>query len=241
MKRLFRWLFRLLILAIVLLVALVLLKDIILKALAEARLRQETGMSVTIDKLELGLFSPTFAVEGLKLYNRPEFGGSVFLDAPQLYFEYDPRAAFLGWKVHLNLLRCTVGELHLIKNQLGQTNVLGLLAALGVPGMAAAPPAREVPKPAGQPAQTRGRRVEFGGIDRLYLSLGTVKYTDMQQPRQNWQRILNWKDQEERGLKTGDDLANWAARTVWQISRSPALSVTPGMDRRLSSPAPAPR
>jgi len=240
MKRLFRWLFRLLILVIVLLVALVLLKDIILKAVAESSLRQATGMSVTIDKLELGLFSPTFTTEGLKLYNRPEFGGSVFLDVPQLYFEYDPRAALLGWKVHLNLLRCTVGELHLIKNQAGQTNVLGLLAALGVPGLAP-PPAKESPKPAGQPAQANGRRVEFGGIDRFYFSLGTVKYTDMQQPRQNWHRILNWKDQEERGIKTSDDLANWAARTVWQISRSPPLSAAPGMDRRSNPPAPAPR
>ena len=57
MKRLFRWLFRLLILAIVLLVALVLLKDIIIKAVVEARLREATGMSVTIERLELGLMS----------------------------------------------------------------------------------------------------------------------------------------------------------------------------------------
>src|SRR5512139_341426 len=118
MKRVFRWLFRLLILGVVLAVAVVLLKDIILKAWAERRIRQQTGCSVTIHKLEAGLLAPTLTLEGLKLYNPPAFGGSVLLDVPEIHLEYDPWKA-AGGKLHFRLLRFNLKELNLVKNAAG--------------------------------------------------------------------------------------------------------------------------
>lgn len=204
MKRLFRWLFRLLIMGIVLLVALVLLKDTLLKALAEWRIRQATGMSVTIAKLEMGLFSPTLSMEGLKLYNTPEFGGSICLDVPSAYLEYDPRDALSG-RLHLRLLRLNVRELSLVRNQAGLTNFFSVGATNTAPPSAApAPPA----------AQSRW---EFGGIDRLYLTAGAVQYADLARPASNWVRSLGWKDQEAKGLRTSDDLKNWGLFTLIQI------------------------
>lgn len=210
MKRLFRWLFRLLILAIVLSVALVLLKDTLLKALAEWQIRRATGLSVTIEKLEAGLFAPTLRMEGFKLYNPPELGGTLLLDIPEVSSEYDAGAA-LGGKLHLKLLRVRLSELHIVKGRAAQTNLSGLFA----PG---------TPKPAGEPRPAAAAKlpVEFGGIDRLYLSLGTVKYTDLQQPANNWQRTLNWQDRQwTNSLKTPGDLVGWAMLMAWQVQASP--------------------
>ena len=204
MRRLFRWLFRLLILGIVLLVALVLLKDTLLKALAEWRIRQATGMSVTIEKLEMGLFSPTFTMEGLKLYNTPEFGGSVCLDVPSVYLEYDPRDALSG-KIHLRLLRVNVRELDLVRNQAGLTNFVSLVAT-------------NTARPATMPVTSAAKsRVEYGGIDRLYLTAGAVHYADLAHPASNWVRTLAWKDHEATALRTMDDFKNWGLLTFLQI------------------------
>ena len=206
MRTIFRWLFRLLILAIVLAVALVLLKDTIAKALAEKVVRQQTGLSVDIAKLEIGLFAPTFKMEGFKLYNAPDFGGAVLLDIPEVQFEYD------GWalrsrKAHLRVLRFHLAELNLIRNQAGQTNLFSLPGPMGTPSKA--------------PGGDRGSSLDFAGIDRLYLSLGTIRYTDQARPSKSWQRTLNWKNQEVTTLKTAKDVQNWFFLILVQIALSP--------------------
>ena len=86
----FRWAFRLLIVAIVLVIGLLLLKDTIAKNLAEQRIRRETGFDAKIGKLEVGLLSPKINIENFVLYNPAEFGGSPFLSVPDLHIEYNP-------------------------------------------------------------------------------------------------------------------------------------------------------
>lgn len=129
MKFLFRWAFRFLILAIVLLVAALLLKDAVIKSVAESRLRQSLGLEVRIGKMEVGLLTPTVSIEGLRVYNPPEFGGSPFLDIPELHVEYDQNAATRG-AARLKLLRLNVAELNVVRNAAGQTNLAGLVLAL---------------------------------------------------------------------------------------------------------------
>src|ERR1044071_1294157 len=94
MKTFFRWVFRiavtLIFLLIVLLVVGVLLKDIIAKSLAERNLRDNTGMDAKLEKMEVGLATPIVNLEGLKLYNTPDFGGGTFLEMPELRIEYIP-------------------------------------------------------------------------------------------------------------------------------------------------------
>ncbi|MBI5387691.1 MAG: AsmA family protein [Verrucomicrobia bacterium] len=214
MKRLFRWLFRLVVLLIVLAVALVLLKDILLKAIVERRIREQTGLEVKIAKLEAGLFSPTFLMEDFKLYNPPEFGGSVFLDVPEVRFEYDAGEAVRG-RLHFRLLRLNLKELHTVRSQSGRTNLLGLVAQAQ----------RRAPA---QPPSDGGLKLEFGGIDRLYLSFGTVKHTDLQQPRNNWQRTIGWKDYEVKNICTEEDLRNWATLVLMQVTFLHPAQAVPG-------------
>ena len=113
-----RWLFRLTIVAIVLVVALLLLKDTIFKSVAEYSIRSQSGLDVRIGKLEVGLLSPTVTVENFRLYNPPEFGGGVFLDIPEVHVEYDA-AAMQNQKLKFKLIRFNLAELNLVESKTG--------------------------------------------------------------------------------------------------------------------------
>src|ERR1051325_10370657 len=108
MKEFIRWCVRivcgLIALAIVLAVIAVLIKDTVAKSLAEKNLRDNTGMDAKISRLEVGLLTPTMSMEGLKLYNTPEFGGGTFIDLPELRLEYIPADVATG-KLHLKVVR----------------------------------------------------------------------------------------------------------------------------------------
>lgn len=226
MKRLFRWGFRLLLALLVLIVALLLVKDALLKALAERRIRQQTGFDVQIARLEVGLLSPTFTMEGFKLYNPPEFGGSVLLDVPEVRFEYDPRLAARR-KLHLNSLRFHLNELHVVRNQQGHTNLFGLVS-------------RARSRSAGPTRPTAERAaIEFGGIDRLYLTLGTLRYTDQKAPQNNRLIELGWKDRPFR-IRDRADLTNLVGTILMEVTVKALLSRPVGTSGP-ASPNPATR
>jgi hypothetical protein len=127
MKWLFKWCFRLILLLVAVIIALVLSKDAIAKALAEQRIRARTGMDVKIGRFSFGLLSPVVTVENLKLFNRPEFGGTPFLDIPELHVEYD-RAALSQRKLHITFMRFNWPSLNVVKNEAQQTNLVSLMA-----------------------------------------------------------------------------------------------------------------
>ena len=127
MKRLFKWMLRLILLVIALLVLLILFKDSILRAATERRIRAKTGMDVKIGKFSSSLLSPVVNIEHLKLYNTAEFGGGPFLEVAEIHAELDP-FALLRRKLRVTLMRFNLAELDVVKNEAGQTNVMKLLA-----------------------------------------------------------------------------------------------------------------
>src|SRR5436309_14982293 len=118
MKKLFKWFFRLILVLVLLAVLLVLFLDPIAKALAERQIREQTGLEVKIGKASIGLRSPTLALENFKQVNSPDFGGSTFIDTPELHAQYH-LPALRARKVHSNLMRINPGEMHIIKDKEG--------------------------------------------------------------------------------------------------------------------------
>ena len=152
----------------VLTVGLILLKDTLVKAVVEHRLRQETGMDVNIAWLEVGLLSPTLTIADLKLYNPAEFGGSPFLQVPDLHVEYRPEP-LLFRKLHLNLVRLSVSEVNVVEGRDGRTNVVAVLPELAT---------------LSAPQNSRSSLLGFDlvGIDTLNISLGTLRYSSLRKP-----------------------------------------------------------
>ena len=190
-KFVFRWAFRLLLLAIVLGIGLLLLKDNIARNLTEERIRRETGFDTKIGKLEFSLFSPRVTLENVVLYNPAEYGGSVFLDIPDLHLEYDRGRLAIG-KLHLNLLRLNLREFHIVENSQGRTNLMEILH-------------KTAPELIGA-VKGAGDGYVFDGIDTLTLSVDTVRYTNLRLPKRNHVSKLNLKNDLTRNLRTEQDL-----------------------------------
>ncbi len=191
-KFVFRWAFRLLLLALVLGIGLLLLKDNIARNLAEDRVRKQTGFDTRIGKLEFSLFTPRLRAENVVLYNPVEYGGSVFLDIPELNIEYDRSRLALG-KLHLSLLRLNLREFHIVEGQQGRTNLLELLR-------------NAAPEMVGAATGSGFSGYVFDGIDTLNLSVGTVRYTNMRLPKRNQVARLEMRDDLTHNLRTEQDL-----------------------------------
>jgi uncharacterized protein involved in outer membrane biogenesis len=187
MKRLIKWLFILLLLAVGLIVGLLLSKDAILKAAIEEQIRAQTGMDAHIGRLSVGLLSPVVTIENLTINNTPEFGGTPFLDIRELHLEYD-RDALAQRKLRIKLLRLNLEELTVVRNPNGTTN----LSALNTPA-----PTR--------PTKLAGE-VEFHGVDVLNLSLGKIQLIDLKEPRNNRIRNVNLQNQIFHNVRTPGDL-----------------------------------
>ncbi|MBM3832190.1 MAG: hypothetical protein FJ403_02715 [Verrucomicrobia bacterium] len=194
MRFLFRWAFRLFLILVVVVVALVLLKDALCKSLAEHRLRAETGLDARIGKLEIGLLHPTLTIENLKLYNTAEFGGSPFVDLPELHLEASPRA-FASQRLQFRLVRVSLNELNIVESKDGRTNIIGLLGQLET--IVSTNSAKETVL--GFP---------FDGIDTLNLTLGKIKYLSMKKPGKSTEVDLGLKNKIVTGVKSVEDLSN---------------------------------
>ena len=75
-KWIFKWLLRLFLLAVVLVVIFFLSLNSVLRVLVEHNIRKQTGMDAEIGRFQLGLTEPTVTIQNLKIYNPPSFGGT---------------------------------------------------------------------------------------------------------------------------------------------------------------------
>ena len=198
-----RWAFRLFVLAIVLVVVFVLSFDSIMRVFMEHRIRAQTGMDAEIGRVSIGLLEPRVEILDLKLYNPPDFGGTPFLSVPEIHVEYD-RAALATSKLHLTLVRFNLGELDIVKNQTGQTNLFGLV--LGSPLQKSTGPG---PSPAVAELQ-RQTGLTFQAVDYLNVSIGTFKYIDLKDSRHNRTQKIGIDNYVMKNVKGPADLAGLA-------------------------------
>ena len=195
MKWIFKWLFRLFLLAVVLIVILLLSLNSILRVWVEHRIRAQTGMAAEIGRFSLGLTEPTVTIQNLKLYNPPSFGGTPFLDISEIHVEYDP-LALSKRQFHITLLRFNLGELDIVKNEAGRTNIFSMATAA-------------VKKTGGDSATefTRQTGFEFTGIDVLNVSVGTAKFIDLKDQRQNREQKIGIENCVIKNVRSRTDLA----------------------------------
>jgi uncharacterized protein involved in outer membrane biogenesis len=207
MKFIFKWLLRLFIvavmLAVVAIVTLLLSYNSILRVTMERQIRAQTGMDAEIGSLHFALTSPTIKIQNFKLYNSTNFGGAPFLDIPEIYVEYD-RAALKRKEIHITLMRFNLGELDIVKNQAGLTNIF----ALGIPA----------PK---NPATTHGTinfkkqtEFEFKQVDVLNVSVGNFKYIDLKNPENNREQTIGLENVVVPNVKSQADLGGLEALIV---------------------------
>ena len=196
-KFIFKWLLRLFIGAVVLIVIFFLSLNSILRVVIEHNIRAQTGMDAEIGRFKLGLLEPTIEIQNFKIYNPSNFGGTLFLDIPEIHVEYD-RAALAKSELHVTLLRFNLGELDIVKNEQGQTNIF----ALGV----TVPTKEDLKKNHAVDELKKRTGMSFEGIDAMTVSVGTFKYVDLKDARNNRTQVVGLENVPLRNVKTEADL-----------------------------------
>ena len=194
MKFIFKWLLRLFLLAVVLVVVFFLSLNSILRVVIEHNIRAQTGMDAEIGRFKLGLLEPTIEIQNLKIYNPPSFGGTPFLNIPEIHAEYD-RAALAKSELHVTLLRFNLGELDIVENSAGQTNIFSIAALPSVK--------KSGGKGKSFTAQTG---VEFTGIDVLNVSIGKAQFIDLKDPHNNRSQEIGIENCVMKNVRTSADL-----------------------------------
>lgn len=202
----FRWLFRLFFLAVVVVVILVLSFDSIVRLVMEQRIQAQTGMDAEIGRVSVGFFKPQITILDLKLFNPPAYGGTPLLVIPEIHVEYD-RLALVESRFHLTLVRFNLAELDIVKNDAGHTNLmeLGLDIKLPAKNAGASPP----PAPNLAEFQSKTGLVP-AGVDVLNLSIGTLKYLDLKDSRNNLTQKIGIENLVIKNVRGPADLAGLA-------------------------------
>jgi hypothetical protein len=225
-KFIFRWAFRLLILAIVLVVALILLKDEILRNVAQKQIRKSTGMDVKIGALHVSLTEPVFNLENFVLYNTAEFGGGTFLDVPDLHLEYHPDAA--KGEMRLKLARLNIRELNIVESLRGHTNITSIAGALEKM----------------QVERTNSNLRVFKGIDTLNLSVGKVRYINMRMPKRNQEINVALQNEIVQNVRTWEDMGGILFKILLRagfavyLDQPAAVTNRPATTNRPAQPTP---
>jgi uncharacterized protein involved in outer membrane biogenesis len=209
-RRLIRWALYLFIVVVVLCVAAILLLNTAVKQLLESRLRTVTGMETQIGSVDVGLLTPTFTIENLKLYNTADFGGSIFIDMPELHVEYDPYA-FRSRQLHFKLVRLDLQEVAIIQDKKGRFNV------------------QDMEKKNGQQlANAKSQSVDgmkFTGIDTFNLSLGKFRMSNLATGREE-ELQFGVKNQISHNVKSEADLVGFNLLSLASSSTNSSIDVS---------------
>ena len=198
-KWIFKWLLRLVLVAAVLVVILLLSLNSILRLYLEHQIQARTGMQAEIGKFSLGLTRPTITIQDFKLFNPPGYSGTPFLDIREIHLEYDA-AALARHQFHATLLRVNLGELDIVKNEVGQTNLFSIAGPVSVKRSGARSRAEF----------SRQTGLDFTGIDVLNVSIGTVKFIDLKDQQLNRTQDIGIENCVMKDVKTPADLAGLA-------------------------------
>ena len=192
MKKVLRWVVAVCVLLLLLFGAVLYFKNPILKRITESRIRQGTGLAAAIGSLDVALRAGTVTVRDFKILNAPEFGGTALLNIPEVHLAVDSQEAAEG-KLHFTEVRFHLAAVNVVRGTNGELNLESLQKRQ-----------RATKKPNHE--RSSKREFEFGGIDKLYLSLGTIRYTDLQNPKLNDEHVLGVQNELIENIKTEEEL-----------------------------------
>jgi hypothetical protein len=192
-QRFHQWAPRIVFTLIICTVAWTSIRDSVHRSALERRIHARTGMDVHIGKFSSRMFSPIVTIEDLKIYNPPEFGGTLFLDVPELYVEMDS-GALAHNKLRIHFARLNLAELRIVRNQAGHTNIAGLLDDIDLH-----PPAKTSNK-------DKRNKLEFAGIDALNLTLGKAQFIDLRDPARNREVRVGLQNQSVTNINSEADI-----------------------------------
>lgn len=197
-KRILKWLLGLFLLGVVALVIVFLSRDYIFRAIVVRSIRDQTHLKAEMQKFHLGLRDASVTITGLKLYNPTNYDGTLLFEIPEIHLEIDRDALKTKGELHITLLRFNLGELDIVKNQAGQTNLFELGMNL--------PSKEDLAKSKDSDLISKRTGFKFTGIDMLNVSVGKAKYIDLGDPKNNREQDIDLQNVPIPNVKSGADL-----------------------------------
>jgi uncharacterized protein involved in outer membrane biogenesis len=205
MKRLLRWTAGITAVLFVVTVALLFGRNWLLKQVAIRSVEVNTGLRAEIGRIHSGLRSPFLQLQQVKLYNQPEFGGGLLLDAPEFFASFDAALAAAG-RLNFTEMRVSIAELTVIRDAQGRLNLEQV--------------EKEYRKRDEERRRRRGKNtneLEFAGIERLDVSIGRILYVDHEKPKRNAVLRIGLTNEVTTTIKTEDDLLKWTGSIIFRV------------------------
>ncbi|MBL7081407.1 MAG: hypothetical protein ISS44_02420 [Candidatus Omnitrophica bacterium] len=100
-------------------------KDMIARTVVSTGVKAITGLNLSIESMDVGIFKTSIGIKGLRLFNPSGFVDKLMADIPEIYVDYD-LGALIKKRLHLETLRLNLKELVVIKNLNGELNLNSL-------------------------------------------------------------------------------------------------------------------
>lgn len=205
MKRALRWIIAIVAGVLLLCVVVFIFRNPLLREFVEYRVTRETGVDASIGSLHLDVLAGSVRVTDFKLANPPGFGDRPMLHMPELLLRIDRESPPGGLRLHQAWVN--LAEFNIIRSTDGRTNVFALEKRL-----------RKKKKSDSDDAD-----FEFRGIGELKISLGTVRYIDLQKPSRSQEFRINIQDEVVTTIRNEKDFETWATALLLRIVVQQAL------------------
>lgn len=206
-KNVLKWIVGVLGFLLLICVTLLIFKDAVLRKVTEYSVERETGLDASIGAFKLDLGSASVRVTDFRLHNPPGFGDGLMLHVPEMFLEVDRQASTNG-ALRFREARVHLSELNVVKNAQGQTNIMSLQEKLSHKS---------------RKKKHESHDLEFTGIGELHVSVGTVRYEDMQDPKLNQAFNIGISNEVFTTIKSEKDLEEWATAFLIRIVIQQAL------------------
>lgn len=219
-----RWLFRGLILVIVLATALFLCRDALTREWLIYRIRSVTGLETHLQSVRTAWLAGSITLSQLEVFNSAEFGGGRLLAIPDLHLELDASRLWQR-EFRLNLARLHLAELNVVRNTAGATNLFALRRnveerATLVDAAVLSPPG-----------------LEFAGIDTLNLSLGTLRLVQMGPTNQVREIRVGVTNEILRNVRSEQDFTPLILRVMFRELEAQWAKDRPAPQSRPATPS----
>lgn len=164
-------LFKLLVIIVLVLVALFIWRNNVVKFAMEKGVQQATGLPLTVGSVNLDIANTSVGITGLKLGNPDNFEDKDLFSIPTILVNYNLRSIMNGL-IHLENLQFEIDEFDVVKNKEGKLNILVIKDQLSKGSKPAEKPAG--PK---EPAPATKEKTKLQ-IDSFHLKIGKVVYKD---------------------------------------------------------------
>lgn len=151
---------RISIIIVILIFALGIVKDQLIKSVVTVTASQVTGAPIHIGRFSLGLFKQSVHISGFKIFNPRGFPEGILVDLPKINVDYD-LGSLINQKLHLIKVEIELKEMGLVKNKEGRLNVDELKVV------------KEGKKQQGKPSKQMAMQ-----IDELKLGMGRIVLKD---------------------------------------------------------------